>query len=255
MNLKPIRIAIFLSALWTLFGNFAGNAVFGGLETGEMSDLYSTQITPAGYTFAVWGPIFVGVVVYAVYQLLPRTQNSALLDRLSPYVLALNLMCGIWPIFFGQEQFVIAHILIMAMLVSLFAIFVMILNTERERGLVSAEKWAVKLPFSLYFAWLTVANVVSQALLFVTRNWDGFGISPVVWSVVVLTAVLAITTFVIAVSRGNLGYTGVIVWAMGGILVANLGVAPIMAMAVLIAVVAIIVAALSRPRQPQLATA
>lgn len=30
-----------------------------------------TLIEPAGYAFAVWGPIYLGSIVYAVYQALP----------------------------------------------------------------------------------------------------------------------------------------------------------------------------------------
>ena len=47
-----------------------------GNPVGEQSADTQTLITPAGWAFAIWGPLYFGTLVYAVYQLLPRHRRG-----------------------------------------------------------------------------------------------------------------------------------------------------------------------------------
>jgi hypothetical protein len=51
-----------------------------------------------------------------------------------------------------------------------------------------AEKWFVSIPFSIYLGWITVATISNVTVLLDYLNWNGWGISPEVWTVVVLAA-------------------------------------------------------------------
>ena len=52
-----------------------GAGFFGVATVGAVSDSYSTFFTPAGYTFAVWTPIYIGITAYAIYQALPNQRE------------------------------------------------------------------------------------------------------------------------------------------------------------------------------------
>jgi hypothetical protein len=59
----------------------------------------------------------------------------------------------------------------------------------------------------------TIANA-SQLLFFL--KWDGFGIAPAVWTVVMLAAAV-IVAGLMALTRRDVAYLGVLVWALIGI--------------------------------------
>lgn len=42
-----------------------------GQDTGEISDRLPTYFTPAGYVFSIWSLIFIGWILFAIYQALP----------------------------------------------------------------------------------------------------------------------------------------------------------------------------------------
>ncbi|MEL7342117.1 MAG: hypothetical protein AAGM67_16665 [Bacteroidota bacterium] len=70
MKLLPTLtlIAILLVIAW----NYAVNAIpLNGMTSGEVSTLYPTLITPAGYAFSIWGVIYLGLLAFGIYQLLP----------------------------------------------------------------------------------------------------------------------------------------------------------------------------------------
>lgn len=67
-----------------------------GLSTTTPIPLTSSQIEPAGYAFAIWGPIYLLAIAYAVWQLTPSaapTQPPAA-SRLSPLSSTPGPACG-----------------------------------------------------------------------------------------------------------------------------------------------------------------
>src|SRR5205823_422208 len=73
-----------------IFLNYYSNThPFAGQTMGMVSAKYPTLLTPAGYAFSIWGLIFLGLVVYAIWQLLPGQQKLSLPDAVAkPLILA-----------------------------------------------------------------------------------------------------------------------------------------------------------------------
>jgi hypothetical protein len=88
-------------------------------------------------------------------------------------------------------------------------------------------------PFSIYLGWITVATIanVTSALDYV--GWSGWGISPEAWTAIVLAVGVGITAAV-GLTRRDLAYMLVIVWAFVGIAVKHAG-TPIVATAAWVA--------------------
>ncbi len=59
-----------MAAVAQIAGSPLGTAL-AGRSVGEVSDATRALITPAGYAFSIWGPIFAGALAWAVYQALP----------------------------------------------------------------------------------------------------------------------------------------------------------------------------------------
>jgi hypothetical protein len=84
----------------------------------------------------------------------------------------------------------------------------------------------VFVPFSIYLGWITVATVANATALLDYLRWDGFGIAPEVWTVIMLAAVLIITALM-NFTRRDVAYALVILWALAGIAIKHAAVSAV----------------------------
>merc|ERR1719272_1299608 len=92
--------------------------IFGATNT-ELSNKYQTLITPAGWAFAIWGPIFIWELVFTVAQMCPRFRNSKVVQLISPWWWALCAFQSLWTFAFAQDQVTLALVLMLCILTSL----------------------------------------------------------------------------------------------------------------------------------------
>jgi hypothetical protein len=211
------QISVILTVLATLAVNILANALpLNGLNTGQISDRFQVYFVPAGYVFSIWGLIYLGLIVFAVFQALPSQRENPRL-RATGWWISLGGLANItWIFLWHYEQF---SLTLIAMLVLLATLIVTYLRLGIGRTPVSStERWAVHLLFSIYLGWITVATVANVTSLLDYLNWDGFGIAPEIWMAIVLAAVLAIVVLV-NFTRRDVAYTLVILWALAGIAV------------------------------------
>jgi len=135
-----------------------------GLDVGRISDENGTLITPAGYAFAIWGPIFLLLLVYAVYQALPAQRTSPLLRRVGPPIALACLGDMLWEILFPLRQFVPAQLVIVGIPARLLVGVWRLAAQGRAHGLVGAERGLVALPLGLFCGWLTAATLAGLAI-------------------------------------------------------------------------------------------
>ncbi len=186
----------------------AGAGLLFGVQTGAVSDAAPTPITPAGWAFAIWSVIFVGLAVFAVWQALPA-QRVPRYDRLAVPFVAANLLNGLWQIPWLTGHFGIAALVITGILVSLVATYVR-LDRLALRG---AERWALGVPVSLFLAWLSVAAPLNLTIWLRDLGWTS---DAVVWPVAVVLAVAAVGAWLLA-RTGDLAVALVLLWAFTAI--------------------------------------
>jgi benzodiazapine receptor len=187
-----------------------------GQNTGEISDRFQVYFVPAGYVFAIWGIIYIGWIAFAVYQSLPAQKESPRLRKLG-YLFALSgLFNAAWLFCWHYNQFGLSVLVMLTLLGFLIAGYLK-LNVGRV-SVRNAEKWCLDIPFSVYLGWITVATVanITDYLYFI--GWDGFGILPQVWAVIMLI-VASLLGLIMAFTRGDSGYLFVLVWSFAGIAV------------------------------------
>ncbi len=118
-----------------------------------------------------------------------------------------------WIFLWHYELFVATLGAMLILLASLIAVY---LNLGIGRTRVSAgENWAVRIPFSIYLGWITVATIANISDVFDFVKWNGFGISPVAWMVIILGAVVLIGGLM-NFRRRDVAYAVVLLWALGG---------------------------------------
>ncbi len=108
--------------------------------------------------------------------------------------------------------------LLMVVLLGSLAYIVYIINKE---DLSLRDKIFIRLPFRVYFGWISVATIANVTVLLVRWNWDGFGISEAIW-VAIIIAVGLIIGAVTSVKNRDIAYALVFIWAYTGILIKHI---------------------------------
>lgn len=207
------RIAVILAVVIQIGATFLPQLGFGE-QIGDRSDSARTLITPSGWAFAIWGPLFLGSAVFAIWQALPAQRDNRLLARIAwPAAIALAAQ-GVWATYtqFANLTFVSALII----LVSLGGLLACLRALVRAERLSAGERWFAALVLSSLAAWLTAASIVNISASLVYHGVGGGFTDPIAAAVMVgvggLVAALAVGR-----SKGNPWYALVFCWALAAI--------------------------------------
>jgi benzodiazapine receptor len=215
---KPILPLVNLLAfIVTIVVNGLANALpINGVTTAEVSDSFPVYFVPAGYVFAIWGVIYLALLGFTVYQLLPAQRQSRRLERIGWWFALGCLANSGWIFFWHHRIFPVTLILMLVLLASLLAIYLRlgIGRTTASR----TEKWLVDVPFSIYLGWITVATVANVTDVLYYLGWNGAPLSPQVWAAIML-AIATVLAAAMSWTRRDVAYVLVIVWALIGIAV------------------------------------
>ena len=214
------RVAVLLGAILQVAVPAIGFPL--GLDVGQVSDQNPTLVTPAGYAFAIWTPIFLLSFVYAVYQVLPFGREDALLTRVAPFAALTFLSNGVWTILFPLQLFVPSQVLF----VFIFA-FACIAHLLVQRGYDPqnrAHRWLAAPTFGLLFGWITAAFLVGFATMLVGIEELGTGLNGALVGAGLLLVGGLISTGVILFGRGGpvagyVSYAAAVLWALVAVVV------------------------------------
>jgi len=215
MTDKLRQFVVILSILITIMVNGLANALpINGMNTGQISDQFEVYFVPAGYVFSIWGLIYLGLIAFAIFQSLPGQRENPRLRATGWWIALSGLANSAWIFLWHYQLFPLT---VIAMLVLLASLLITYLRLGIGRTTVPAgETWMVRLPFSVYLGWITVATVANVTALLESLKWNGFGIAPEIWMGIVLVAVLVIAVLM-NITRRDVAFSLVILWALAGI--------------------------------------
>lgn len=193
-----------------------------GQTTADISDSYPNLFAPAGITFSIWGLIYMLLAGYTVYQFASvRLKQSKLsettLEKVNEYFATSSVLNISWILAWHYELLWLSVPIMIAILYCLF----IIVTTLHGQKMTTRDRWLIRAPFSVYFAWITVASVAIITTFLVSTGWDGFGLRPAIWTVLVLLMTAGIA-LVATYRLRDWVYGSVIVWALLGILLKHL---------------------------------
>lgn len=217
MKLSFRQFAVILTTLLALTANGLANALpINGLNTGEISDRFQVYFVPAGYVFSIWGLIYLGLIAFTIFQALPSQSGNSRLPAAAWWVAAGNLANTAWIFLWHYLVFPLTLVVMFFLLASLLMVYLKLGIGQTQ--VPAAERWAVRLPFSIYLGWISVAAIANATDLLAYLNWNGFGLPPETWLVIMLAAVVLITALMLF-TRRDYAYAAVILWALAGIAV------------------------------------
>ncbi len=243
----PQRVVVILAMVLEIGATFLPSLGLGD-PIQERSDATRTLLTPSGWAFAIWGPLFAGSFLFAVYQALPAQRDSALLGRIGWPVAGAFAAIGMWAVY---TQFyaltAISVAIILTALACLMTVYRILVGTQR--GFTRGERWLVVLPLSALAAWLTAASIVNIAATLTYYGVDAGGANAML-----AAAVTVVGGIIVAVAawrgRGNPIYAAVFLWALLAIYAQGGQAAPVIAYATMLSGLLVIAAVVLKLRDP-----
>ncbi len=253
MNDKLRQILVVSSFGMTITVNALANILpINGVTTGDLSDDIPNFFVPSAYVFSIWALIYFLVGAFTVYQALPTQKENPLLKKIAPWFILSNIANTMWIVLWHYQFVGLSLIAMLVILTTLIAIYWQ-LGTGRYA--VQREEWFfMRLPFSVYLGWITVATVANVTSVLVVNDWDGFGLPEPIWSAIMII-VATVVGGLVAMRHRDFAYVGVLVWAFVGIAVKFPNVLPVVITAIVMAVLVVLMLFVTQNRPLMLASA
>lgn len=190
------QIIVLSSTLISLFGIYWINA--GKTSLKPVSQVAGREevinyTLPPDFSFGIWSVIYLGFLIYAIYQLIPSQKNNAYLIA-TGYPVALSILFNLlWTVIVGLEQWFAAYFLQWVMLAVAIQI---LLRWSIGSSLPLTQKW-LSVPFALYAGWLTVAMIPFTSDLLNKSSWNYAPFEPKTWAVIlyIIACVIVLAVF------------------------------------------------------------
>jgi hypothetical protein len=220
-GLTPFAFRVYSSTLALFIALFintlASFSAFNGLNTGEVSDLYPSLLTPTGFTFSIWGVIYSALIYFSVDQIrtiqtLEFSTSRERIFKVHGWYFLISMLNAMWIILWQYQIIFGSMIVIIAMLYALIQIVL----------LLRKQSFLLRLPFSLYAGWITVATVANMTTYLISTDyvsnvtiaWNQPGaVIQTVMLLIILTAIAAVWI----VREKDVVIGGVVIWTLLGI--------------------------------------
>jgi translocator protein len=203
----------FLGLLLVVIVNALANILpLNGQTTGEISNRLNVLFTPAGYVFSIWGLIYLLLFIWVLRQLPKNRRNLPLYQSTSGLFLLTCMLNILWIFLWHYEYFFYTVLVMIAFLITLIFLYKIVKSFHPPKIDV--------IPISIYLGWVSVALIANISYYLVYIQWNGWGISQVVWAVIMLW-VAALLAGIFYMKEKDPYYVLVFIWALIGIGVKN----------------------------------
>lgn len=210
------RILILIATFAAPFVGYAQMALDWGLSPAEFAADSDDTLRVAGYAFSIWAVIYGWLIVYGVYQALPRTEESRVSRALGWPSFAALVGISLWIVASAADAELMTILLIFGSgLVLIAPLWIgggFQTESLKRRALIV---W----PLAMLAGWLTIASFVNL-LTVLTGNGQLAGLQPMAWAI---GAVAIVTTAALAMTWRTRAWTYPlpIAWGLVGVFVAE----------------------------------
>lgn len=224
-----IQIGIILGFLGTIIINTLSSiGIINNKDPGTLSDALPNLFVPSGITFAIWGVIYIALLVLTIYSIRSwfkkDMEPSEFLNKMGIEFIIASIANISW-IFLWHYQAelnstaysLVAMLILLGALLSAYIRLRIGKNEEASKG----EKWLIHTPFGVYLGWITIATVANVTALLVETGWENI-IAPtdtwkIIWTIIIIS-VAAVITLLMLILRKDIAYSLIVIWALTGII-------------------------------------
>ena len=219
---KVLQISNGIALVSTIIINYLSNTgAINDTTIGEVSRDFNSLFTPAGYAFAIWGFIYLllfGFIVYQGRSLFVKVRDDDFVLKIGWWFVISCVANSAWVFLWIYGYTGLSCVFIFLLLFSLLKI---VMNNAMELwdapvSVIALLWW----PFVFYSGWVTVASIANVSSYLVKIGWEGFGISELVWTIIMIIVALIIN-LVVTWTRNMREFALVGAWALVAIAYAN----------------------------------
>jgi hypothetical protein len=214
MNKNKI-VLIVLTVLTILANIIAEILPLNNISTAAISNKFQTFFVPAGYVFAIWGLIYVLLLIFAFgYTIVPKKERTYVRTITFWYTIA-SLADIVWLFCWHYEYFLTSGIAIVTLLISLIGIH-LILQKNHPKSLT--ENITIHIPFHVYLGWVSVATIANISDILWKYGFNGLGLPGQYWAAGMMI-IAGILGLIMTSRTENKAFSLVVIWALVGIMV------------------------------------
>ena len=205
-----LKISVFVLSITQLL-----SPLLSSFSNNQRTNKFDPPITPAGYTFAVWGIITLLGLCYGVYQLLPNRPAADLHQKVGKLLCVIYVLFSFWLFAASRDWLWITVVIFVVMFGLLFMAFQII--QENTQHLTLADKILLEGQVGIYLGWSTIAifaNTASALSYYGLLTMDNMGM--VIQAVLLLLALLN-GMYGSSKTNGNYFLSATILWAFVGV--------------------------------------
>jgi hypothetical protein len=186
--------------------NYLANALpLNNKTTGALSDGLPNLFVPAGLTFSIWGIIYLLLLGFCIVQF--KASTHAVIANISWFFAISCLLNALWILAWHYQRLPLSLLIMAGMLVTL--IYINMLIRDLPFGIIKPS-------FGIYLGWICIATIANVTALLVHYNWNGFSISEVAWTIIMISAgVLIASVTLLRLQNPFIGLS--VIWAFIGI--------------------------------------
>jgi len=218
----PLQIINIISWIFMVSFNYASQTIPLNQKTmQELSAKYMTLLSPAPYAFMIWTLIYALLLVFVIYQARDLFRKNKVympfLKDIGLYFFLSSILNVLWLFAWHYERIFLSLVILILLLITLIMIYTNIYSNNNYSLL---DKIIVRTPFSIYFAWVTVAVFINTSIFL--KSVD-FGMTDELFLILSLV-LLFIITLIIAVKYKDIAFVLTIIWGISGIIAARFSV-------------------------------
>lgn len=183
-----------------------------GLSQKEISDMFVTLITPSPSTFSIWSVIYSLLIISVIVMIVKKDDSyyKSAVNQTSTLFWVSCILNIAWIVAFSYVQIELSVLFILGFVITLS------LMCQKLLKIQDRKRWLLPLSFGIYTGWLFIATVVNIAAMLVKLKWNGFGITPEIWAIIILIIAILLVVAVLSKIR-NAAFPLPIAWAYFGI--------------------------------------
>lgn len=210
------RLSVLAAACVAIGASFLQATGALGLTPAEFANTGASTVRAASYAFAIWGLIYAGLLVYAVFQLIPRWADDSVLRRFGwPSALSM-LAIGAWLVAAGGNWRWATVALIAVAAIALIVPLVSSSDTLRRR-----DALLVVTPLALLAGWLTIATALNAVTVLTAEGFVQEAVATW-WAIGAIALAATVAVAVLISLRGHaLAYPLPLIWGLIAVFVAE----------------------------------
>lgn len=206
MKMIVLKVGVVISFLVMVYINYLANSKpLGGISTGDISDKYNTLFTPSGFTFSIWGIIYILVLIFVVVFVTSSANALPNMELLGILFIVSCVWNATWLFSWHFDKMILSTIIMILFLVTLLSI----LEFTSPEGITLAT-------FSIYAGWISVALIANISILLFKYDIPMFMNNESLWFYIVIAISILIGSYMVIIEK-NYYYGAVFIWAYFGI--------------------------------------